>query len=356
LSPNNTGVGSADLPPVIPAAGGRENGRIAVLVGAVLSAALVRSGFFAFLFLVPLGCVAAAYTVQTARRAFAGAAALNILAALGLGFFFKIPLTVLLPDALYYTVMFLVFLWIMAPPERGPRIRTAYRLIAGALAGSAVFLSIEYTVVHITGVSPIFRSQAELLSSLFISSAGGDAARYSYFTQHLTAERLTELLRLGALRGGALASSLVLFFLSRQMSQSLARVIRRGRPLRSAGGGLRGFFVPRHTIWALSFSLAGVLGSRLLGLSAAETAAWNALIVCAMLFLAQGGGIVLYLIGRRAMPPVLRLFLGVLAAALVFSPGINAMALGVLILLGIAENWVPFRAPKSDGSSSTPGG
>jgi hypothetical protein len=44
-----------------------------------------------------------------------------------------------------------------------------------------------------------------------------------------------------------------------------------------------------------------------------------------------------------------------LVILLVFSPGINAAALGVLVLLGIAENWVPFRAPKPDGGSSTPG-
>jgi hypothetical protein len=55
------------------------------------------------------------------------------------------------------------------------------------------------------------------------------------------------------------------------------------------------------------------------------------------------------------MPPLKRLFLNILVVALVFSPGVNAAALGVLTLLGIAENWVPFRAPKPDGKSSTPG-
>jgi hypothetical protein len=74
-----------------------------------------------------------------------------------------------------------------------------------------------------------------------------------------------------------------------------------------------------------------------------------------MLFLAQGGGIVLFALNRRALPPVMRFFLNLLILVLIFSPGVNAFVLGGLVLLGIAENWVPFRAPKPDGSSSTPG-
>jgi hypothetical protein len=40
--------------------------------------------------------------------------------------------------------------------------------------------------------------------------------------------------------------------------------------------------------------------------------------------------------------------------AVVFSPMINVFALGLLVFLGIAENWLPLRAEKS-GTSPTPG-
>jgi hypothetical protein len=105
----------------------------------------------------------------------------------------------------------------------------------------------------------------------------------------------------------------------------------------------------------LSFSLLAILLFRILNITVLETVAWNVLVICVMLFLAQGGGVALFMMSRRMLPPVMRFLLNVLIIVLFFSPGINALVLGALVLLGIAENWVPFRASKLDGSSSTPG-
>jgi uncharacterized membrane protein YedE/YeeE len=79
------------------------------------------------------------------------------------------------------------------------------------------------------------------------------------------------------------------------------------------------------------------------------------LVVCAILFLAQGAGIVLFTLARRTMPPALRLIFNILIIIVIFSPGINTIALVALMFLGIAENWLPLRAPKQDGPASTPG-
>jgi hypothetical protein len=86
-----------------------------------------------------------------------------------------------------------------------------------------------------------------------------------------------------------------------------------------------------------------------------EVIAWNILVVCIILYLVQGGGILSFLLVRTAMPPLLRFALVFLSSVVFFSPGINAFVLGAVTLLGIAENWVPFRAPKPNGPSSTPG-
>jgi hypothetical protein len=316
----------------------------------------MRSGFFSFFFLIPLGYCAAAYNARTARMAVLAVIGLNILISLGLGFFFSGSVAGSFLVVLYYTVMSGAFFWIMVPPVRGPaflKVRTAYRFILGALAGAASFLLIMYTPLNSAGFSAFIRSQAEMLSSFYISSAGADAARRSFLESLITPEKVLELLTLAALRGGAVASCFVLFFISRQIALSLAWMFRRVRSL--GQGGLQGFHVPVFAIWVLSFSLLAVLGFRFLKLPFLETAAWNVLIICGMLFLAQGGGIVLFMLSRRMMPPLMRFLLNILVLFLIFSPGINALALGGLVLLGIAENWVPFRAPKTDGSSSTPG-
>jgi hypothetical protein len=309
-----------------------------------------------FFFLVPLGYAAAVCSPQSARKVLAAAIGLNLILSLGFCLLLKSPPGGQLLLALYYTLMALVFFWIMVPPERGfsiLRVRTAFRFIGASLAGGLMFLLTAY-ILGGPGFGSLFRAQAELLSAFFIRSAGADAARYSFLEQYATPERIMAMMKLAALRGGAVVSALFLFFISRQAALFLAWISRRIRP-GGASGGLRGFFAPPPAIWVLSLSLGTILVSRFLAIGPLETAAWNILILCVMLFLAQGGGIVLFTLSRRSMPPVMRLLLNLLILVLIFSPGINAFALGVLVLLGIAENWVPFRVPKSDESSSTPG-
>jgi hypothetical protein len=345
-------------PAAIPAAARQGKGRIAAPVCVLVSIALIRSGVMTFFFLIPLGYMAAAYGGRIARRVLIGIIAINTLISLGLCLFFKAPVFAQLLDILYHTVMYLAFFWIMAPPEGGGsvfRIRTAYRLTVAGIAGALTFLFIMYVSFDTGGFSALVRSQAEMLSSMFAASSGADAARRSFVERYVTPEWVINVVKLGALRGGAVASCLVMFFMSRQIAQSLAWIIRRVRPLGSQSGSLRGFHAPHYTIWILSFSLAAILLSRLLGIALMETLSWNVLILCTVFFLAQGGGIILYALSRRSLPPLMRFLFNVLVIVMIFSPGINALALGALVLLGIAENWVPFRAPKSDGPSSTPG-
>jgi hypothetical protein len=103
-----------------------------------------------------------------------------------------------------------------------------------------------------------------------------------------------------------------------------------------------------------SAGLALVLLSRIFKTAVIETAAWNILVICAMIYLAQGAGIVFFILARRKIPPVSRFLVNLLAVVIFLSPGINAFALAVLILLGIAENWLPLRAVKTNVPSSTP--
>ncbi|MDR2480534.1 MAG: YybS family protein, partial [Treponema sp.] len=120
------------------------------------------------------------------------------------------------------------------------------------------------------------------------------------------------------------------------------------------GAELAVFHAPPKTIWVLSLALAGILLGNVLKAAVLEIAAWNVLIVSVMLFLAQGGGIVLYTLTRRSLPPLSRFFSNVLLIVVIFSPGINVLALGALVLLGIAENWLPLRAAAS--GAAKPGG
>jgi hypothetical protein len=191
-----------------------------------------------------------------------------------------------------------------------------------------------------------------------------------------------EFIQSVSLRGGAAASCMLLFFVNHQFAltgagivwrRRLAAAARRqegypsgdepagalpGEPRRRldtfrSGAGLRNFHLSGSVIWILSFSILAVVLTEIAGLSIPGIAAWNVLVICGLMYLAQGAGIVLFFLARRG--PLMRLAMNILIVVMIFSPGINAFALGLLVLLGIAENWLPLRAPKTDGSAPTPG-
>jgi hypothetical protein len=323
---------------------------IPALVAAGISVGLMRSGFLSFLFLVPLGFSAVASGPATAWLAFLSAALINGVLAIGTSLHYGTGGGGLVADLLYYTVMALGFTWIMAGGFF-PRVRTMYRFSIAAIAGALAFLCIVSLTKNSEGFTGFLRAQAEWLSSVYISASGADAARRSALEHLLTPEKIMETVTAIALRGGGLVSAFFLLFVNRQVALGLVRIVRR----RTEGRSLSAFHVPANTIWVLSISLAAVLLTSIVKAAIPEIIAWNIVVLCAILFLAQGAGIAFYALTRRPLPPFMRLLCTILIVVMLFSPGINMAALGLLLLLGIAENWLPLRAPKQDGPASTPG-
>ena len=306
-----------------------------VLICTLLSAGMMYSRFFSFFFLAPLGYIALVHT-QAAWFTFVLAAVTNCL--FSLSFAFPRIDSSLWGHILIFSVLSLGFIWIMAGGKEGRivRIRTAYRFIIAAVLGAFVSLPIILGRWNNSDFAVMVKEQAELLSSVIPA---------------VEPEILFEVFKNVVLRGGALFSIFFLFFVNRQLAITAVWLLKKRR----TGQNLPAFHAPGGAIWFLSFSLAAILLARMAKLEIPEIAAWNVLVVCAILFLAQGAGIVLFILARRTMPPALRLIFNILIIIVVFSPGINTIALVALMLLGIAENWLPFRAPKQDGPASTPG-
>jgi hypothetical protein len=194
-------------------------------------------------------------------------------------------------------------------------------------------------------------AQGKLLSSIYIASAGTDVVQRSILEQYVTPERVAEVLAAVLLRGGGFASCLLVFLASRQISLLAVRLIRRvGTPEQ-----ISRFHTPSQLIWVLSFSLCGILLAKAASLTFLEIPVWNLLSICGALYFAQGWGILRHFLTRPERSPWLRLGLNIAIITALFSPGVNIIFLGLVILLGIAEHWAPLRAPKSDGPSSTPG-
>ena len=326
------------------------------LICAGLCVALMRTDFLTIFFLVPLGFCSIVYGAAAAWLGLVFAVLGHSVLLIGLALYGGMGLTALGLNILYFTVLTLGFVWIMAgnPPENRwipaiPRIRTVFRFTAASIAAALVFVGAIFAVSDEGGFI-LSRAQIEVLASAFIVSSGADAVQQALLERMLTPERIIATLTAIVLRGGALFLAFFVFFFSRQAAGLLARLVKR-RQERSAGA-LAGFFVPRRTIWVLSLCLPVILLCRVPSLYIIEIAAWNVLVICVIMFLAQGSGIVLYNLARRHMPKpmpfILRLLCGLLCVFLVFSPGINMMAMGALVLLGIAETWLPLRKMKEN--------
>ncbi|MDR1059489.1 MAG: YybS family protein, partial [Treponema sp.] len=249
------------------------------------------------------------------------------------------------------------FAWVVCPPPgedaEGPfgsrfYLSGIYRLVAGSVVCAVFFLFLLRRGFD----NPVFyeylKNQAEFLSSLYLSATVDVVQRV--LLENVTAELILDMIKQALLRGGGIVFCVFLFFVSRQVSYILVWLVRRVR----VGSPLLSFHTGPHLIWITSASLLFILLSRITKWPVPEIILWNILVICVILYLAQGLGILQYFMARPALPPFFRFVLPPLFIVLVISPGINAVVLGLTILLGIAENWVPLRAPETGGPPSTP--
>jgi hypothetical protein len=336
-------------PAAVGLASGMADGKAALLpalVCAGLSVALMRSGFLSFCFLVPVGYAAIVRGAAAAWFAAVVAALLNIAVSLGLAVMYRGGVSGAGLDILYFTVMSLGGAWFMA----GGGLRIAYRSVIAAAAGAVVLTLIGYVTRNEPGVAGLLHSQVEKLSSVYIEALGADAARRSALERLLTPEQILETVTAIVLKGGALAAAFFMLFVNRQLAVLIAR-FRRRQP----AGVLAAFHAPSGAIWVLSLSLAAIPLSRATGKGIPEILAWNVLVACVILFLAQGMGIVMYVFTLRPRTLRFRVFCGATVVLTVFTPGMNMFWLGVVLLLGIAEIWLPLRRYRPNGPASTPG-
>ena len=315
---------------------------VPALICAAVCVSFMQAGFLTVLFLVPLGICCAAFGANAAWLSSILAALGNGVLSAGLSLFYGIKLANAGLDSLYFLILTFGFTWIVAgSPPSLPPIRTLWRFIGSAAAGACAFLGMIFATGKDESFVTLLRSQIDALSSMFISSAGADAAQQAFLERLLTPDRIIDMLTSIALRGGALVSISCLFFFSLQAAFFLVRLFRRNRY--KTAGGLAFFHAPGRTIWIVIMCLPLIVLFQYIPFKFIEIVLWNILTTCVIMYLAQGCGIVLFALARRPRPVISRLFFGIAVIFLMFSPGINLLIIGILVLLGIAENWLPLR-------------
>jgi hypothetical protein len=270
---------------------------------------------------------------KTAWAAGIFAAALNVLVLVWFFVFEQTPLLLLQWNALYYSVMVLAFTWVNAPLGKFWSGREVpYRMTAAALVSTVLLVPLLVSMVRNLEFRALVLNQMETLGAIAPSADSSG----------LTAEELLESVVYMGIRGGILLSCLLFWWINRQFAFFISRFIRREQQSRAAA--VLGFRTPFFLVWVLSCSLAAILLGKVAAIELPEIAGWNILALSATLFLVQGGAVALHFLAK--LPPMFRIFVNIGIVLLILRPGINAAVLGSLVLLGIAENWVPFREPK----------
>ena len=336
------------------------NGQLPALLPAFLGAAacvaFARMGFLAPFFLLPLGILGHRFPSKIFWTSTLIAAALNFLvssvAARVAG---NVSSAAVFADSLYFSVLIMGFSWILSPPSALPaflpsflKIRASYRIVLAALGASVALWPMVAVAQGDATFLNYLRLQAEAITKIYSESSGSDVVQKSMVEQYITPELIIETMGFLALRGAAAASHVVFLFLSFRFSQAISR-----SPIRKMSS-FAVYKTEAYAIWIFSLSLLLVLLGSVLKVQALEIGAWNVLLLCSFLYLAQGFGILVFFLARPGFPLFFRFLIQTLIILAVFSPGINAVVAGGFILLGIAENWLPLRASTSNAPTSTP--
>jgi hypothetical protein len=304
------------------------------LISAGISIALFQGGgFFYILFLVPLGILAYISSTKIAWIACAIAFIGNILVFL-VALFYDNQVA----DWIVFAwkcgsigLVLALWTWIMSPPFQS--FSTANRLV---ISGAVVFILF---------LIDIFRTDYSVFLQYMETSVKNtlDFTAESGIVQvDLDAIEVRNVINKTIsfiLNGAGLAVMLVFFAINRQVSVFLSQIVKPTKKTRH----LTDYHVESRLIWLLIFALLGAVSFRRAGLSAMEVIAWNVVTVCIFLYTVQGLGIVFYYLSKTARSSITRLFQVVLITIIVIMPVINLIVCGGVLVLGIAENWVPLR-------------
>lgn len=317
---------------------------------ALCSAACVwfaRGSFAPAFFLAPLGIAAYCFSPAGAWVAAAAALGANGVITMSGGDFSALGAA----SSLYFALVTLSFSW-AATGKPFPQVSAAVRMVTAAALTAAGLIPLLLFSGADSGIYAVMRGQAELVTSAYQSMIAPDSLEAGALGGTVNADMVLKVMGSVALRGGALASAAFFFFINRQAAVIVSWFFRR----RAGREHLSLFHAPLRLIWIFSLSLLVTVAGTLFKLPYLEIPGWNLAVFCAILYLIQGGGIVLYFLARPELPLLFRSLANVLIVIVFLSPVVNGIALGVLTLLGIAENWIPFRIPRQNGPASTPEG
>jgi hypothetical protein len=259
-----------------------------------------------------------------------------------------------LADGLYFSVVSISFAWAVVPTGfRGGerRIRMAYRIVLAAVAATLATIPVILLARSDEGLVALIRHQAESFVAAYTEAAGADVVQRSLIEQNLKPEAIIAAISEVYVKGAAVTGHAIFLFVSWRVSLFFAST--RDPSLRRRGSFAL-FHLDAYMIWPLIAAFATVLAGLVLKIVPLEIAGWNLLSLSLLLYMAQGYGVIQYQLARPGVPRSIGPFVTLVVALALMRPGINAIIAGAIAALGIAENWLPLRAPIKTEPPSTP--
>ena len=261
--------------------------------------------------------------------------------------------TALFSDSAYFLVLVASFAWAAysaeAPKWRFME-RKSSRFVASAVTSAIVLFPIILIARRDQAIVDFYNVQAKAISDAFRAAAGADVVQQSLIEREITPERVSRTITLIVSRG-AVVGHLIFFGVSWRMAQMIAS-------FRIPGLRLRHPFVRfrngPNLVWGLIASLLAVMATKFVSNTIFEVTAWNGMLLCVLLYIVQGMAVLSYNLARPGVPRFLRFLVVLTGTLVIFRPGINAVAGIALAVVGVAENWLPLRAPINTEPPSTP--
>jgi hypothetical protein len=315
----------------------------AILAAALASTLLYASIFLSFAFLIPVqiafgrsgqrgGWAAAGLsaggiaTAQAVRLALAGAFGAANLAAL------------VLPPMVLLAALGLV----NAPFARD--LAPIYRTLGAAALCALAALPFIATLDADAALRGYLEGQiTSFLAPL--KGAAGEGYEASALAAALDPKELVAT-GLSALRASFAALLFLLIGGSWRLGSRLA-----GRDGRGAAVPIDELRLPYPLLWAFLGSWGFVLAAEFLrGPEAVRALAWNCALALSLAYAVQGIGIATFVLKGWKLPRSLRVATAILAVMALFAPTTGIVVAVSLPLLGVTENWIPYRKPKGVGA------
>jgi Predicted nucleoside-diphosphate sugar epimerases len=232
------------------------------------------------------------------------------------------------------------------------KLRIRYRLLlAGTAAAAAWFFLIAGTGAGVTVMKLLREITADTANMLY--SMIPEGYERTAFQAQLSPDALYTMM-VQVLSCSFLPLCVVLYALGYLIASAVASVIRRDRSVRFRANL---FYVEYVLFIPLAVAMSGVMGGKLFRVDWLWTVSWNVLITSGLFFMLQGYGILSFFLSRIRSKMSRFLYFLLTFGLVLFTLEGWPVLLGLLLIAGVVELFVPLRARfvNKDVADPTPG-